>query len=63
MKCTNPVPCDGEMKTYKGIQAGKVECVKCGYRTEASGQPLAEGAKIEAPKKPKTSTEPTKENN
>jgi DNA-directed RNA polymerase subunit M/transcription elongation factor TFIIS len=35
MKCTNPTKCDGEMSTYKGIEAGKVECSTCGYRIDA----------------------------
>lgn len=35
MKCTNPTPCSGEMKTYEGLETGKVECTTCGYRDDA----------------------------
>ena len=40
MKCINPETsngkkCEGTMTTYEGLQAGKVECEKCGFRTDA----------------------------
>lgn len=40
MKCINPETsngkkCDGEMTAPDWIEAGKVECEKCGYRTNA----------------------------
>lgn len=44
MKCTNPEKCAGEMKSRPGLDPKKVECVKCGFRTDA---------KEEAPKKAK----------
>lgn len=47
MKCTN---CNiGEMGTYKGLKAGKMECNNCGYRIDAP--------KVTAPKA-KGKTEP-----
>lgn len=56
MKCTNPIKCDGEMSTYAGIQAGKIECVKCGYRTDApkeTPKPKATDKTIESNKETK----------
>lgn len=48
MKCTNPDPCTGQMKSFSWLDPKKVECEKCGYRTDA---------KEEAPKKAKKETE------
>lgn len=35
MKCTNPEKCAGEMKSRPGLDPKKVECVTCGFRTDA----------------------------
>lgn len=58
MKCVNPTKCDGEMKSYKGLRAGKVECSTCGYRTDAP----KETPKPKAEKKEVVQPEPNKEN-
>lgn len=35
MKCTNPIPCDGEMKPLTHAEAPQfTECMKCGFRID-----------------------------